>query len=372
MSPRSWLFAAIVTAIALNATPAAAAPFTYPPPVVETFPHPGPPQVSALSWILYDASTDSILGSSAAKDQRAMASITKIMTGLLVVENSQSDEPVVISERAAETEEKEIDLIAGEIMEMDALFKALMIHSANDAATAIAEHISGSVEAFVDLMNSRAAELGLEGTSFANPHGLDDPDHYTTAEDMLVITRIAMESPRFADVVRSKIVVMPPGPEGALRRGTTTNLMLYGYQGTLGVKTGFTFSALLTYAGVAERDERRVYVVLLGSQGEMGHFADSTALFDYAFNALGYYGDVVSGSPYVAARARSGPDPILVARDIETYLHLAGQGLTLEPPLPMVPLPTRPEAVEIARHSDEGPHSLIDIVSYWFDMIFRL
>ncbi len=373
MSTRFRLFAAIVAAVALIATPAVAAPFTYPPPVVETFPHPGPPEVSAVSWILYDASTDSVLGSLAADDERAMASITKIMTGLLVVENSQPDELVVISERAVETGEKEIDLTAGEVMEMDALLKALMIHSANDAATAIAEHISGSVEAFVDLMNSRATELGLEGTSFANPHGLDAPNHYTTAEDMLVMTRVAMESPRFADVVRSKIVVMPPDPEGGPRKGTTTNLMLYEYQGTLGVKTGFTSSALLTYVGVAERDERRIYVVLLGSEGERGHFADSAKLFDYAFNALGYYGDVALGSPYVASRARSGPDPILVSRDIETYLHLAGQGLTLAPPSPVVPLPQPipPMAVEIARHPEQGPHSLAEIVSYWFNMIFR-
>jgi serine-type D-Ala-D-Ala carboxypeptidase (penicillin-binding protein 5/6) len=372
MKQRFLVLVASLAAVALIATPGSAAPFAYPPPIVETFPHNGPPDVSASAWILYDESTDSVLGSLAANERRAMASITKIMTGLLVIENSLPRELVIVSQRAAETGEKEIGLEAGEIIEMDALFKALMIHSANDAATAIAEHISGSVAEFVNLMNSRAAELGLEGTSFANPHGLDAPNHYTTAEDMLTLTREAMRSRRFADVVRSKIVVMPPDPEGMPRKGTTTNLMLYEYEGTLGVKTGFTASALLTYAGVAERGQRRIYVVVLGSEGERGHFADAAKLFDYAFNSLGYYGDIALGSPYVAAKARAEPDPILVARDVESYLHLAGQGLTLTPPAPTSsePVTAGPAAVEVARHSEPGPTTLGEIATYWLTVLF--
>ena len=362
----------MVIAAAFIATPAAAAPLTYPPPVVETFPHTGPPEVTAPAWILYDESTDAVLGSQASNEERPMASITKIMTGLLVIENSEPKEAVVVSARAAATGEKEIELATGEVMEMDALFKALMIHSANDAATAIAEHIAGSVEAFVDLMNTRAAELGLKGTSFANPHGLDAPNHYTTAADMLVLTRVAMESRRFADVVRSKIVVIPPTSDGSLRKGTTTNLMLDWYEGALGVKTGYTSGAQLTYVGVAERDERHIYLVLLGSEGEKAHFVDAIKLFDYAFNSLGYYGDLSLGSPYVAAKARSGPDPILVSRDVESYLHMAAQGLTLQPPSPLVsiPEPSVPVIIEFARHPEPPPRSLAEIVSYWFVTVF--
>ena len=372
MRTRSRCLAAMVIAATFIATPAVAAPLTYPPPVVETFPHTGPPELSAEAYILYDESNDAVLASRAANEERPMASITKIMTGLLVVENSQPADAVVVSARAAATGEREIGLAEGEVMEMDALLKALMIHSANDAATAIAEHIAGSVEEFVDLMNNRAGELGLEGTSFSNPHGLDAPDHYTTAGDMLLLTRVAMESQRFADVVRSKIVVMPPHPDGSLRKGTTTNLMLDWYEGALGVKTGYTSGAQLTYVGVAERDERHIYLVLLGSEGERAHFEDAIKLFDYAFGSLGYYGNVASGSPYLAAKARSEPDPILVSRDVESYLHLAGQGLTLEQPssLESVPEPTAPVIIELARHPEPAPRSLTEIVSYWFAMVF--
>ena len=366
MRPRSRCIAAMVIAAVFIASPVAAAPLTYPPPVVETFPRTGLPEVSASAWILYDEATNAVLGSRAPNEKRPMASITKIMTGLLVVENSQPDEAVVVSARAAATGEKEIELVAGEVMEMDALLKALLVHSANDAATAIAEHIAGSVGAFVNLMNTRAAELGLEGTSFANSHGLDAPNHYTTAADMLVLTRIAMESRRFSDVVRSKIVVMTPSPDGSLRKGTTTNLMLDMYEGVLGVKTGYTSSAQLTYVGVAERNDRNIYLVLLGSEGERAHFADAIKLFDYAFNSLGYYGDVALGSAYVASKARSELDPILASND------LAAEEPTPEPPSPVVPAPepTSPVIIELARRAEPAPRSLTEIVSYWFVLVF--
>ena len=372
MKTPTWRIAALVAVAALIATPAAAAPLTYPSRVMEGFPYTGSPEVSAPAWILYDASADAVLASRSPNEVRPMASITKIMTGLLVVENTRPDDMVTISAKAAATGEKEIELVAGEVIEMDALFKALMIHSANDAATAIAEHIAGSVGAFVELMNTRAAEFGMEGTSFANPHGLDAPNHYTTAADMLILTRVAMQSERFADVVRARIVVMPPSPDGSLRKGTTTNLMLDWYEGALGVKTGYTSEAQLTYVGVAERNERHIYVVLLGAEGERAHFSDAINLLDYAFDSLGYFGDVALGSPYSAAKARAGSDSVLVSRDVETYLHLAGQGLALETPSPLVSAPesTPPIIVELARHPETPPRSLIEIVSYWFTGIF--
>src|SRR3970040_2436189 len=243
--------------------PVSAAPFTFPAPVLEAFPTPDAPEVTAASWVLYDTAADVVIAELNADQERAMASVTKIMTGLLTVENSYPAEPVTISERAANTGEKEIDLVAGEILEMDALFKALMIHSANDAATAIAEHISGSVEEFVAEMNQRAAELGLTPTSFANPHGLDAPDHYTTARDLLTLARVAMANDDFAEVVKAKTLVFPPAPDGASRTGSSTNPLLWSYSGALGVKTGFTSQALLTYVAVAERDGRRLNAVLL-------------------------------------------------------------------------------------------------------------
>jgi D-alanyl-D-alanine carboxypeptidase len=359
----------VTLVFALFAAPVSAAPFTYPAPVLQAFPAPDAPQVTAASWILYDEAADVVIAELNADQERAMASVTKIMTGLLTVENSYPAEPVTISERAANTGEKEIELVAGEILEMDALFKALMIHSANDAATAIAEHISGSVEEFVAQMNQRAAELGLTHTSFANPHGLDAPDHYTTARDLLTLARVAMANDDFAEVVKAKTLVFPPAPDGTPRTGSSTNLLLWSYQGSIGVKTGFTSQALLTYVAVAERNGRRLYAVLLGSDGDRAHFADARELFDYGFEELAYYGDASTGSPYVAAMTKPSPDPLLALGNMQAYVHLAGQGLMLDSPNPLgdVPEPAPPPIVEVTRSAEPGPRTLIESMRFWLD-----
>jgi D-alanyl-D-alanine carboxypeptidase len=347
-----------------------AAPFTYPAPVLETFPTPSPPNVTAAAWILYDETTDTVVAELNADQERSMASVTKIMTGLLAVERSEPDEMVTISQRAADTGEKEIDLVPGESVAMDALFKALMIHSANDAATAIAEHVSGSVEAFVADMNQRAAELGLTHTSFANPHGLDAPGHYTSARDLLVLGRVAMGQPEFTEVVKAKTLVFPPAPDGTPRTGSSTNLLLWSYPGSLGLKTGFTAQALLTYVAAAERDGRRLYAVLLGSDGDRAHFSDATALFDYGFEQLGFFGDASTGAPYAAAQGRRDSDPVVSLANMETYLHLAGQGLMLESPAPLrdIPEPEPPPIIEVTRSPDEGPRTVTETMRFWLDL----
>jgi D-alanyl-D-alanine carboxypeptidase (penicillin-binding protein 5/6) len=366
------LSAALALALALigPAAPVLAAPFTYPAPVQQTFPTTSPPGITAAAWILYDESSDTVIAEWNADEERAMASVTKIMTGLLAIERSEPDEMVTVSQRAADTGEKEIDLVPGETVPMDALFKALMIHSANDAATAIAEHISGSVEAFVNDMNQRAADLGLTHTSFANPHGLDAPGHYTTARDLLELGRIAMELPEFTEVVKAKKLVFPPAPDGTPRTGSSTNLLLSSYPGSLGLKTGFTAQALLTYVAAAEREGRRLYAVLLGSDGDRAHFADATALFDYGFERLGFFGDASTGAPYAAILANHEPDPVVSLANIETYLHLAGQGLMLESPAPLraLPEPEPPPIVEVTRSPDPGPRTVIDTMRFWLDL----
>ncbi|MDX1468235.1 MAG: D-alanyl-D-alanine carboxypeptidase family protein [Acidimicrobiia bacterium] len=330
----------------------------------------GPPDVSAASWLLYDESTDLVLASFAPNEERAMASTTKIMTGLLVLEQASLDDMVTVSSRAAAAGEKEIDLVAGEELTMDALFKALMIHSANDAAIAIAEHISGSVAAFVALMNQRAAELGLEGTRFANPHGLDAPDHYSTAADLLALTRVAMSHPEFATAVRARGLVFPPTPDGEARSGSATNLMLGEYPGTIGVKTGFTNRALLTFVASAERDGRRIYIVLLGSEGTRAHFSDAKALFDYAFGDLGFVWSLSSGTPYEARLSRPGTSPIITAAGNRALLHVAGQGLLIgDPPAKLEdpgfePSEDPPQVVE--RKPTEGPQTPMEAFFHWF------
>lgn len=362
-------FAALVVALTLTlGLPAVAAPLSFPTRIEDGFPREGPPVITAQAWILYDESSDTMLASQAPTQQRAIASTTKIMTGLLVVEHGGLGDLTRISQRAADTGEREIGLVAGESVTVGALLKAAMIHSANDAATALAEHVGGSVEGFVELMNQRARELGLTETHFTNPHGLDNPDHYSSARDLLELTRVAMEHQQFADVVRSRMVVFPDAPDGAKRVGTSTNLLIGDYEGAGGVKTGFTSQALLTFVGMAERDGRRLYAIVLGSEGRRAHFSDATALFDYGFEELGVYGTLSTGLPYVTLSPNVQPSPLVAATNLETFVHLAGQGLMTDPPTPLVtdPGPTPTPITVVRRQADSGPRDLLEALGFWW------
>lgn len=362
---RTLLLFVVVFAVGL---PALAVPLTYPVQVANPWPIPDPPSPTAASWIVYDDTANAVIAARHPDEERAMASVTKVMTGLLVVERADFDDTVTVSARAAATGEKEIGLVAGEELRVEDLFHAMMIHSANDAATALAEHVGGSLEGFVELMNQRAAELGMDHTSFANPHGLDAPNHYTTAKDLLTLAEKAMEFPEFAETVRTPRMGFPPAPDGTPRLAESTNLMLSDYPGMLGVKTGFTNRALLTFVAAAERDGRRILVVVLGSDGRRAHFADAKLLLDYTFNSMPYLASLSSGRPYVAIAPRITQSPLTVASDAEAMVHLAGQGLFRETPAPLgeVGLPEPPPVVETIIEPARGPDTLWDSLLFWF------
>ncbi len=145
---------------------------------------------------------------------RPIASTTKMMTALVAAEFSTFDELVTVSASAAEAGEAEIGLVAGEIIPMGDLVSAILVRSANDAAEAIAEHVGGSVEGFADLMNQKAAEMGLTNSHFVNPHGLDTPEHYSSAADLLQIARAVLANPQLAAMVKSTSIDFPPAPDG--------------------------------------------------------------------------------------------------------------------------------------------------------------
>lgn len=362
-----WL--AVLVGVSL-APSAGAKPLAYPAPVQEGLPDPGPPELTAKAWILYDDSTDAVLGSLMPDERRAVASTTKIMTGLLAVERGDFDTLVTISQRAADTGEREMGLVPGEKVTLGALVKAALIHSGNDAATAIAEHIGGSVEGFVELMNRRAEELGLRNTSFVNPHGLDAPNHYSSARDMLNLAREAMKHQEFRDIVRSRIVVFPEAPDGTKRIGTATNLLLGDYEGASGIKTGFTFEALLTFVASAERQDRRLYAVVLGSEASRGHLADARRLFDYGFDDLGVYGVLATGNPYVARFDQPEPGPMVAAAHLESLLHLGASGLLDDPPKAResAPEPIPPPVAEVRRTPDQDHYTLRGAARFWLDL----
>lgn len=244
---------------------------------------PPAPAVSALSWVLFDESTDWLIAVHDPDVQRPLASTTKMMTALVAADRSTFDELVTVSTSAAEAGEAEIGLVAGEVVKMGDLVSAILVRSANDAAEAIAEHVAGSVEGFAELMNQKAADLGLTNSHFVNPHGLDTPDHYSSAADLLQIARAVLANPQLAAMVRSTSLDFPPAPDGTLRGGPTTNSLLESYEGAIGVKTGFTLQASLVLVAAAERNGRRLLAVVMGSEGAGGHFADAAGLLDYGF-----------------------------------------------------------------------------------------
>lgn len=366
---RSALPAAILTVVL--ALPAGATGFVFPTYHRDGFPHDSPPPVSASSWILYDELTDSVLASWDADTPRPMASITKIMTVLLALENGNLDDPVTISEKAAGTGGQEIGLVAGETVTLGALVRAAMVRSGNDAAAAIAEHIGGSVDGFVAMMNTRAAELGMENTRFANPHGLDANGHYSSPRDMLIVGRHAMAIPEFAEIARARALTFPDAPDGTARSATNTNRILNSYPGVIGIKTGETPRAGLTYVGATERQGRRVFAVVFGSVGRRAHFSDAIMLYEWAFGDLGINGTLYAGIPYRSQIPQIEPSPLLVEAGAEALVHTAAQGLVGDQPSPPgdEPLPEPPPVIDVIRHPDPAPRSLLSTFTYWLGLM---
>jgi len=363
------LAVALIVAIAL---PAGAAPFVFPTMGNDGFPIDNdPPAVSASSWILYEETTDMVLAEWDADTRRPMASITKVMTVMLALENGDASDEVVVSEAAAGQGGQEMNLVAGETVTLGALVRAAMVRSGNDAAAAIAEHIGGSIDGFVAMMNDRAVELGMENTHFANPNGLDADGHYSSARDMLVLSRQAMSMPEFEELARSRVLVFPDAPNGDQRTATNTNRILNSYEGVIGVKTGETPNAGLTYVGAVERNGRRLYAIVFRSVGQRAHFADAIALYDWAFTELGIHGTLALGIPYEPVADRVNGSPLQVEANVESIVHTAAQGVTADPPLPTgeEQLPEAPPEIDITRHPDPAPDSVLSTFTYWLGLV---
>jgi serine-type D-Ala-D-Ala carboxypeptidase (penicillin-binding protein 5/6) len=182
------------------------------------------------------------------------------------------------------------------------------------------------------------------------------------------MARAAMAYPLFVETSRAQSYAFPQAPDGSARIAQTTNLMLGTYEGMAGVKTGFTFRALLTFVAAAERDERLVYAIVLGSEGRRTHFADAELLLDYAFEDMPYYQMLSSQQPYVSLQPRHDPGPLVVARDTEAFVHLAGEGLFGNPPAPVgsEPAPEPAPIIEVVRTPETGPETFWAAMGYWF------
>jgi D-alanyl-D-alanine carboxypeptidase (penicillin-binding protein 5/6) len=222
------------------------------------------------------------------------ASSTKILTALLVIEAGNLDKPVTIDLADTKVEPSNLDLKPGEVYTRHQLLFGMMLKSANDVAMALARDNAGSVEAFAEKMNKRAAELGATDSHFKNPHGLHDPDHYTTAHDLALIARAAMEQPFFRQVV-STIYYTWKSPTGTVYQLRNHNRLLRHYAGCNGLKTGFTRAAQQVLVSSALRDGHEVISVVLHTN-KPGIWDDSKVLLSYGLIKVGCPPDVVASS----------------------------------------------------------------------------
>ena len=237
-----------------------------------------PPQVSAKSAALLDGTTGECLYEKNGDQRALIASTTKIMTGLLVCEAGDLGRTVTVPETAAGTEGSSMYLKSGETLTRRELLYGMMLHSGNDAALTLAISISGSEAAFVRQMNRRACALNLTQTHFANPHGLDSGENYSTALDLARLAQAALQNEQFRAVVSTKTITC------AGRTLTNHNKLLWRYDGCIGVKTGYTRHAGRILVSAAERGGRMLIAVTISDPDD---WRDHVSLLDYGFAVLG-------------------------------------------------------------------------------------
>ena len=244
-----------------------------------------PPVPGAQAAIVVDARDGAVLFAKKPDAERSVASTTKLMTALLALEEAEPDDVFTAPAYDAMPAESRINLREGERMTVQDLLEALLLESANDAAVALAENISGSREAFVEEMNGRAAELGLDHTSYANPIGLDEEGNYSTARDLATLARTLLRNRRFARIVDM--------PEAELQSGTrprvveNRNDLVAAHPWVSGVKTGYTLNAGNVLVGAAERRPGiRVVSVVLGEPTEAARDAETLALLRFGLRSF--------------------------------------------------------------------------------------
>jgi D-alanyl-D-alanine carboxypeptidase (penicillin-binding protein 5/6) len=228
----------------------------------KAFRRPLPPE----SILLKDLTTGEVLYALNADLSMAPASLTKIMSAIVILEEGNLDDAVTVSRRAAAAHKIKLHLKRGQVLPLRGLLEAMLIRSANDACLAAVEHVGGDEESFVAKMNAKAAAIGLTRTHFRNACGFDMPDHYSTAEDLAVLTEYAMAHETFAAIVKEPAAVIRTADHRKQYVARTTNRLLGTMDGVIGVKTGYTRGAGRCLIAVVTRDDRELLLVLLNAR----------------------------------------------------------------------------------------------------------
>lgn len=237
------------------------------------------PKILSKYAICIERTTRTILFENNAYEKTAMASTTKIMTSIIAIEKGNLNDTVTVSKKAAQINGSRLELKENMQISLKDLLYGLMLRSGNDAAIAIAEHISGSTENFAILMNEKAKSLGMNNSHFVTPNGLDDDQHYSTAYDMAVLTNYALNNKVFTEIVGTKNTSI--SWNGNPREISNTNELLGNYNGVYGVKTGFTFGAGRCLISACKRDGLDVIVVVLGANNKKDRTNDSVKILNY-------------------------------------------------------------------------------------------
>lgn len=242
------------------------------------------PKISSKYAIVLDRNSKSILYGKNEKSKTKMASTTKIMTSLIVIENCNLNDVVEISAKSAGTGGSRLKIKKGDKITVKDLLYGLMLRSGNDTAVALAEHVGGSIEGFAVLMNEKAKELGLENTHFVTPHGLDSDEHYTTAYELALLTDYALKNKTFADIVHTKTCNI--SINGTPRTISNTNELLGNLNGVYGVKTGFTNGAGRCLVTAVKREDLDIICIVLGADTKKIRTTDSVKLIEYTYANL--------------------------------------------------------------------------------------
>ncbi|WP_442594639.1 D-alanyl-D-alanine carboxypeptidase family protein [Neobacillus sp. D3-1R] len=238
--------------------------------------------VSASSAVLMDQESGRVLFEKGAHDKKRIASITKIMTAILAIESGKLDDMVKVSANATKTEGSSVYLKPNEKIKLEDLVYGLMLRSGNDTAVAIAESVGGSLDGFVYLMNQKAQEIGMANTHFANPHGLDNyENHYSTAYDMALLTRYAMQNETYRLISGTKVHRAPNPEEKWDRVWRNKNRMLTKYKFSTGGKTGYTKRAKRTLVSTATKGDMNLIAVTLNAPDDWN---DHISMFEYGFD----------------------------------------------------------------------------------------
>lgn len=292
--------------------------------------------IESPSAVLMEASTGQLIYEKSADEQRKPASVTKVMTLLLIFEALDSGklkltDTVTVSEHAASMGGSQVFLEPGETQTVDTMIKCIAMASGNDACVAMAEHIAGSEDAFVEKMNARAKELGMEHTNFVNCCGLDVDGHVTTAKDIAIMSReLTVEHPKIFDYTK----IWMDQFTHVTKRGESifglanTNKLLKQYQGATGLKTGSTSLAKFCLSATASRNGIDLIAVVMAAPDPKIRFKNASALLDYGFANCQIYEDKESGNSLIPAKVTRGVEkevPLIIEEPFR-YVFVGGEG----------------------------------------------